>query len=156
MKNACPFYIVFQVLKVLLIKICKIHSYQIFYFLFFLLKKQNFMATFYRWGSTALRLDPLRGDSLLFTTKFPEIPGTPFCWPRKDEKLSCSWSHPMVLNMGHLHWESSTLTTRPLLFIRIYISRYHFSEIFKTSFSIIGCLLTERPKSGYLLKWGTS
>ena len=37
------------------------------------------MATFYRWGSTALRLDPLRGDSLLFTTKFPEIPGTPFC-----------------------------------------------------------------------------
>ena len=27
-------------------------------------------------GSTASRLEPLRGGSLLFTTKFPEIPGT--------------------------------------------------------------------------------
>ena len=31
------------------------------------------MAPFYGWGSTALRLEPLRGGSLLFTTKFPEI-----------------------------------------------------------------------------------
>ena len=30
------------------------------------------------WGSTASRLEPLQGDSLLFTTKFPEIPGTHF------------------------------------------------------------------------------
>ena len=41
-------------------------------------KKTNFMATFYGWGSTASRLEPLRGGSLLFTTKFPEIPGTHF------------------------------------------------------------------------------
>ena len=34
------------------------------------------MAPFYGWGSTASRLEPLRGGSLLFTTKFPEIPGT--------------------------------------------------------------------------------
>ena len=33
----------------------------------------------------------------------------------KDERLSRPWSHPMVLNMGPLNWESSTLTTRPLL-----------------------------------------
>ena len=33
------------------------------------------MAPFYRWGSTASRLEPLRGGSLLFTTKFPEIAG---------------------------------------------------------------------------------
>ena len=39
-------------------------------------KKQNFMAPFYGWGSTASRLEPLRGGSLLFTTKFPEVPGT--------------------------------------------------------------------------------
>ena len=39
-------------------------------------KKKNFMAPFYGWGSTASRLEPLRGSSLLFTTKFPEIPGT--------------------------------------------------------------------------------
>ena len=38
----------------------------------------NFMAPFYGWGSTASRLEPLQGGSLLFTTKFPEIPGTHF------------------------------------------------------------------------------
>ena len=40
--------------------------------------KKTFMAPFYRWGSTASRLEPLRGGSLLFITKFPEIPGTHF------------------------------------------------------------------------------
>ena len=39
-------------------------------------KKNNFMAPFYGWGSTASRLEPLRWGSLLFTTKFPEITGT--------------------------------------------------------------------------------
>ena len=39
-------------------------------------KKKNFMAPFYGWGSTASRLEPLRGGSLLFTTKFPKVPGT--------------------------------------------------------------------------------
>ena len=34
------------------------------------------MALFYGWGSTVSRLEPLRGGSSLFTTKFPEIPGT--------------------------------------------------------------------------------
>ena len=42
------------------------------------IKKKNFMAPFYGWGSTASRLEPLRGGSLLFTTKFPEITGTHF------------------------------------------------------------------------------
>ena len=32
------------------------------------------MATFYVWDSTASRLELLRGGSVLFTTKFPEIP----------------------------------------------------------------------------------
>ena len=36
------------------------------------------MAPFYGWGSTASRLEPLWGGSLLFTTKFPEIPDTHF------------------------------------------------------------------------------
>ena len=35
------------------------------------------MAPFYGRGSTASRLQPLQGDSLLFTTQFPEISGTP-------------------------------------------------------------------------------
>ena len=34
------------------------------------------MARFYGLGSTASRLAPLRGGSLLFTTKSREIPGT--------------------------------------------------------------------------------
>ena len=34
------------------------------------------MAPFYGWDSTTSRLEPLWGGSLLFTTKFPEIPGT--------------------------------------------------------------------------------
>ena len=34
------------------------------------------MAPFYGWGLTASRLEPLRGGSLLFATKFLEIPGT--------------------------------------------------------------------------------
>ena len=41
------------------------------------------MAPFYGWGSTTSRLEPLRGDSLLFTTKFPEIPSTYFIDLRK-------------------------------------------------------------------------
>ena len=36
------------------------------------------MTPFYGWGSTASRLDPLRGGSLLFTTTFSKIPGTHF------------------------------------------------------------------------------
>ena len=36
------------------------------------------MAPFYGWGSTASRLAPLRGGSLPFTTKSPEIPGSDF------------------------------------------------------------------------------
>ena len=36
------------------------------------------MTTFYEQGSTASRLEPLRGGSLLFTTKFSEISGTHF------------------------------------------------------------------------------
>ena len=41
-------------------------------------KQKNFMAPFYGWGSTASRLQPLQGGSLLFTIQFPEIPGTNF------------------------------------------------------------------------------
>ena len=36
------------------------------------------MVPFYGWGSTASKLEALRGGSLRFTTKSPEIPGTHF------------------------------------------------------------------------------
>ena len=34
------------------------------------------MAPFFGWSSTSSRLEPLWWGSLLFTTRFPEIPGT--------------------------------------------------------------------------------
>ena len=55
----------------------------------------------------------MRGGSL-----FLVLPGNSwysFYRPRKDERLSRPWSHPVVLNTGPLDWESSALTTRPLL-----------------------------------------
>ena len=36
------------------------------------------MVPFYGLGSTASRLEPLQGGSLLFATKFAETPGTHF------------------------------------------------------------------------------
>ena len=46
--------------------------------MFLFMKKKDFMALFHGWGSTASRLEPLSGGSLLFTIKFPEIAGTHF------------------------------------------------------------------------------
>ena len=57
-------------------------------------KKKLLMAPFYGWGSTASRLEPLRGGSLLFTTKFPEIPGTHFMDPGRMKcwvDLGATW-----------------------------------------------------------------
>ena len=66
------------------------------------------MAPFYGWGSTTSRLEQ-ETVYILFTT------GTPVNLWRMDEKLSQTWSHPVVLNMEPLDWESSALITRPLL-----------------------------------------
>ena len=41
-------------------------------------KKKKLYGPFLWMGFNCLRLQPLRGGSLLFTTKFPEIPGTHF------------------------------------------------------------------------------
>ena len=41
-------------------------------------RKDFTVVLMYGWGSTASRLEPLQGGSLLFTTKFPEISGTHF------------------------------------------------------------------------------
>ena len=74
--------------------------------------QNNFMAPFSGWGSTASRLEPLRGGSLLFTTKFPEIPGNHFIDPGRMKDwvdLGASlWFWTWDLWIG-------VLTTRPLL-----------------------------------------
>ena len=61
--------------------------------------------------------EPLRGDISILPTKCPEISGTPFGRPWKDEKLSQPWSHPVVLNSEYLDWKPNALTTRPLLLL---------------------------------------
>ena len=45
-------------------------------------KKTNFLASFYGWDSTTSRLESLQGGSLLFTTTFPQSPGTNFIYPK--------------------------------------------------------------------------
>ena len=77
-------------------------------------KKTNFMAPFYGWGSTASRLEPLQGGSLLFTTKFPEIHGTHFINLRRVkgwvdlEPTQWFWTWDpwigMIGNMRPLDW----------------------------------------------------
>ena len=52
-------------------------EYTLFFYKNILLKK-TLWPLFYVWGSTASRLEPFPGGSLLFTTKFPDIPGTYF------------------------------------------------------------------------------
>ena len=63
------------------------------------------MAPFYGWGSTASRIEPLQGGSSWYS----------LYRPRKDERLSQPWSHPVVLNTRTLDWESSALTTTRIL-----------------------------------------
>ena len=56
-------------------------------------KKKNFMAPFYGWGSTASRLEPLRGGSLLFTTNY----------------------HLLLITITNYHLLLITITNLPLL-----------------------------------------
>ena len=58
--------------------------------------EKNYMTPFYGWGSTASRLEPLWRGSLLFTTKFSEIPGTHFINLRSRMK---GW-----VNFGATQW----------------------------------------------------
>ena len=59
------------------------------------LKLKELYGHFYRWGSTTSKLEPLRGGSLLFTIKFPEIPGTHFI--DLDKMKGC-------VNLGATQW----------------------------------------------------
>ena len=64
-------------------------------FIFISKKNENLVALFYGWGLTDSRLEPLRGGSILFTTKFPEIPGTHFIdlegWKAESTLEATQW-----------------------------------------------------------------
>ena len=81
-----------------------------------LFKKKKTLRGPFQWVRfNCLKATELKRGSLLFTTKLSEIPDTQFGRPRKNERLSHPWSRPVVLNTGPLEWESSALTTRPLI-----------------------------------------
>ena len=79
------------------------------------------MASFfsYGWGSTISGLLSHYEEAIYFSPlSSPKISWFSFDRPKKDERLSRPWSHPVGLNTGLLDWESYTLTTRPLLVYR--------------------------------------
>ena len=66
--------------------------------------QKPFGRPFYGWGSTASRLETVQGGSLLFTTKFPEFPGTFFINLRMMTGcVKFGSTHPVVLNIGPLN-----------------------------------------------------
>ena len=85
--------------------------------------KKNFMVPFYGWSSTATSR-----RQFTFYHSVPRNSWYSFYWPWKDEMLSQPWSHLVILNMRPLDWESSTLTTRPLLLkVRGHVHKYEAS-----------------------------
>ena len=73
---------------------------------------ENLYGPFLWMGLNCLKAtEPLRKDSLLFPTQSPEVPGTHSVDLRRMKGCGLPWSHPAVLNLGLLDWESSTLTT---------------------------------------------
>ena len=57
------------------------------------------MVHFCGWDSTASKLETLRGGTLLFTTKFPEIPGTHSIrgvWPQQHYRCPASSNAPNI------------------------------------------------------------
>ena len=75
------------------------------------------MTPFYEWGSTVSKLQSHNEETVSFLPFNSQVSRS--SWysidrPRKDERLSLPWSHPVVSNLGLLDWESSALSTRPL------------------------------------------
>ena len=63
------------------------------------INKKNFMAPFYGWSWTASMLEPLRGGSLLFTSKFPETPGA-ILWKSEGWKADSTLEPPSGFERG--------------------------------------------------------
>ena len=78
--------------------------------------KKPLYGSFYGWSSTASRL----WSHFEKTVTFLPLSSQAFLvllWTTgKDEALSQPWSRPVVLNPELLDWESSILTTSPMLY----------------------------------------
>ena len=66
-------------------------------------------------GFNCVKVTELYKETVYFLPLIPRNFWYSFDRPRKDEKLSWSWRHPVVLNSGPLDWKSSALSTRPFL-----------------------------------------
>ena len=74
-----------------------------FYFTFTLL-----YGPFLWMGFNCLKVTATSRRQFTFYHSVPRNSWYSFYRPQKDERLSRPWSHPVVLNMGLLDWESST------------------------------------------------
>ena len=79
------------------------------------LKKTKLYGSFLWIGFNCLKATVTSRRQFTFYHSVPRNSWYSFYRPQKDERLSRPWSHPVVLNTGLLDWESSALTTRPLL-----------------------------------------
>ena len=128
-----------------MIKLCPVQlQYQIMY-LVTPLKKLH--SPFYGWGSIAWRLEPPWGGSLLVTTKFPEVPGTPVPNPEYI------WGYRLLLKN---YYFSTTKTTsqkcwRNIIWTDFFWRPYHTNGI-KTC---LGLLVYSyyRPCKNERLSW---
>ena len=80
--------------------------------------KKNFKKLYgpFLWmGFICLKATATSRRQFTFYHSLPRNSWYSFYQPQKDERLSRTWSHPVVLNTGLLDWEFSTLTTGPLL-----------------------------------------
>ena len=80
------------------------------------LKKKKTLWPLFLWmGFNCLVATATSRGQLTFYHSVPRISWYSFYRHWKDERLSRPWRHPVVLNTVPLDWESSVLTTRPLL-----------------------------------------
>ena len=104
----------------------------------YILKKKTLKlyGPFLLWmGFNCLKATATSRRQFIFYHSVPRNSWYSFYRPRKDERLSRPWSHPVVLITGPLDWESSALTTRPCRRLLVNISKTN-----KQLFNIISVL----------------
>ena len=76
------------------------------------IKKNKLYGPFLWMGFNCLKATATSSGQFTFYHSVPRNSWYSFYQPRKDERLSRPWSHPVVLNMGLLDWESSALSLK--------------------------------------------
>ena len=89
-------------------------------------------------------------EAVYFLPQVPRNSWYSLYQPRKAERLSRPWSHPMVLNTGPLEWESSALTTMPLLryssVVDLYEVKSKYCIFWLTKISIKSIIICYNPE----------